>query len=112
MLKLVRLVALVLVAGVAGAVLAVTAWPVAGQAQSYRPPRLADGHPDLNGIWQTITEANYDIQMHVARPAMALREGPTVRYLIRPSSRWARSARYRLVSAWWTARSRIDPRPW
>ncbi len=44
--------------------------------QAYRPPRLADGHPDLNGIWQTINEANYDIQMHVARPALALREGP------------------------------------
>ena len=76
MLKLVRLVALALVAGVAGAVLAVTAWPVAGQAQGYRPPRLADGHPDLNGIWQSINEANYDIQMHVARPALAVREGP------------------------------------
>src|SRR5688572_24878664 len=69
-------VALALVAGVVGAVLAITALPVEGQGQAYRPPRLADGHPDLNGIWQTITEANYDIQMHVARPAMALREGP------------------------------------
>ena len=56
--------------------LAITALPVAGQAQAYRPPRLADGHPDLNGIWQAINEANYDIQMHVARPALALREGP------------------------------------
>jgi len=76
MQTLARSVATAIVAGVAGAVLAVTALPVAGQAQTYRPPRLADGHPDLNGVWQTITEANYDIQMHAARPAMALREGP------------------------------------
>ena len=71
-----RSVATALAAGLAGAVLAITALPVAGQGQAYQPPRLADGHPDLNGIWQTITEANYDIQMHVARPALALREGP------------------------------------
>ena len=71
-----RSVAMVVASVLAGAVLAITALPVAGQGQAYRPPRLADGHPDLNGIWQTITEANYDIQMHVARPALALREGP------------------------------------
>jgi hypothetical protein len=71
-----RSAAMVVAAGLAGAVLAITALPVAGQGQAYRPPRLADGHPDLNGIWQTINEANYDIQMHVARPALALREGP------------------------------------
>jgi hypothetical protein len=76
MQHLAKNVALALVAGAVGAVLAITALPVEGQGQAYRPPRLADGHPDLNGIWQTITEANFDIQMHVARPAMALREGP------------------------------------
>jgi hypothetical protein len=74
--QLVRNVATAIVVGIVGAVLAVTALPVAGQAQAYRPPRLADGHPDLNGIWQAITEANWDIQMHAARPALALREGP------------------------------------
>jgi hypothetical protein len=64
------------VAAAAGAALAVWALPVAGQTPSYRAPRLADGRPDLNGIWQTLNEANYDIQLHVARPAMALRTGP------------------------------------
>ena len=67
---------LALVTLAASAALIVGVLPVAGQAPAYRPPRLADGHPDLNGIWQTINEANYDIQMHVARPALALREGP------------------------------------
>jgi hypothetical protein len=48
--------------------------PLAGQA--YRAPRGPDGKPDLNGIWQALNEANYDIEAHVARPAMALRPGP------------------------------------
>jgi hypothetical protein len=51
--------------------------PIEGQqAPAYRPPRLADGHPDLNGIWQSLNTANYDIQAHMARPAMAVRPGP------------------------------------
>jgi hypothetical protein len=45
-------------------------------AQDNRVPRGGDGKPDLNGIWQALTEANYDLEPHVARPAMALRPGP------------------------------------
>ena len=45
-------------------------------AQTYRAPRISDGKPDLNGIWQALNEANYDLEGHVARPAMALRPGP------------------------------------
>jgi hypothetical protein len=59
-----------------GALLTAAAVPLRGQAPSYRAPRTPDGKPDLNGIWQALNEANYDIQMHVARPAMALRAGP------------------------------------
>src|SRR5689334_24776150 len=50
--------------------------PVAGQAAAYRAPRAPDGHPDLNGIWQALNEANYDLETHMARPALALRVGP------------------------------------
>jgi hypothetical protein len=51
--------------------------PVSGQQTStYRAPRATDGHPDLNGIWQVLNEANYDIEMHMARPAMQVRPGP------------------------------------
>ncbi len=39
-------------------------------------PRGADGKPDLNGTWQVMNRANYDLQIHAARPAMALRDGP------------------------------------
>ena len=47
---------------------------VAGQ--EYRAPRGPDGKPDLNGIWQALNEANFDLEAHIARPAMALRPGP------------------------------------
>jgi hypothetical protein len=52
------------------------AMPAVAQTPVYRPPRTADGKPDLNGIWQALNEANYDIEAHVARPAMAVRPGP------------------------------------
>jgi len=36
-------------------------------ATAYRAPRAADGHADLNGIWQSMNTANWDIQDHAAR---------------------------------------------
>jgi hypothetical protein len=60
-----------------GAYLAVASTSLSGQAPAgYRAPRTPDGKPDLNGIWQSLNEANYDIEAHMARPAMALRPGP------------------------------------
>src|SRR5689334_11697065 len=56
------------------AVCLLSALPLA--AQNYRAPRAPGGHPDFNGIWQALNEANYDVEAHVARPAMALRPGP------------------------------------
>ena len=43
---------------------------------TYRAPRAPGNRPDFNGIWQALNTANYDIEAHVARPAMALRPGP------------------------------------
>jgi len=59
----------------AGAVLAF-AIPLCSQTSAYRAPRAEGGKPDLNGIWQVLNEANYDLEGHNARPALALRPGP------------------------------------
>jgi hypothetical protein len=48
-------------------------------APAYRAPRGPDGkHPDLNGVWEVLNTANYDIEPHMAAAAMALRPGPVV----------------------------------
>src|SRR5580698_10096926 len=36
----------------------------AQRGPAYRAPRAPDGHPDLNGIWQTIGTADQDLQDH------------------------------------------------
>jgi hypothetical protein len=56
------------------AMMAVGIVPLAGQP--YSPAHGADGKPDLNGIWQALNEANYDLEGHMARPAMAVQPGP------------------------------------
>jgi len=61
---------------VAGGLWVVTI-PTAGQAPAatgqfpaaYRAPRL-DGHPDLNGIWEAVTTANWNIEDHDAQPGL------------------------------------------
>ena len=52
------------------------AGPAAAQSADFEPPRLSNGNPDLNGIWQALNAAHYDVEPHIARPAMQLREGP------------------------------------
>jgi hypothetical protein len=64
-------------ASVAAAVMAAILWgalPTAGEAQTPSLPRGPDGHPNLNGIWQSLNTANWDIQQHAARsgPVVAL----------------------------------------
>ena len=42
--------------------------PTASAAEAYKAPHTADGKPNLNGIWQALNTANWDIQEHAARP--------------------------------------------
>src|SRR5690348_6151223 len=51
-----RIVGLALLAGITAV----------AQTAAYKAPRTADGHPDLNGIWQALNTANWDIQDHSA----------------------------------------------
>jgi hypothetical protein len=65
-----RLLAAVVVAGTVSVGLA-TVLPVASAGQApaaYRAPRTADGTPDLNGIWQAMNTAHWDLQDHDQRP--------------------------------------------
>src|ERR1700733_9826241 len=41
----------------------------------YRAPRTPDGKPDLNGIWQAVNEANWNIEGHAAGPGTVVALG-------------------------------------
>ena len=38
-------------------------------------PRMPDGKPNLNGIWQALNTANWDLQAHAAGPSLVLQSG-------------------------------------
>ena len=55
------------------------ATPAAGKAAAYHAPRGPDGkHPDLNGVWQVMNTANWNIEPHAASAALQMRPGPVV----------------------------------
>ena len=47
----------------------------AASAQNYRAPRTHDNRPDLNGIWQAVGSAHYDIEGHAADFSPSLEMG-------------------------------------
>ena len=53
---------------VAGLLLAPTM--MAAQAPAYRAPRTPDGKPNLNGLWQAMNTANWDVEAHSAGPSL------------------------------------------
>ncbi len=69
--------------------------PVAGQTPAARIPRLADGKPNMTGLWQSLGTANWDIQDHgpqagaffelgaigAAPPGQGIVEGNEIPYL-------------------------------
>ena len=58
----------------ATAIIAVGLWlgvtTATAQETDYRAPQTADGNPDLNGIWQSINTANWNIEPHAAGPGV------------------------------------------
>ena len=79
--------ALIFIVGVA-AIGIFTPTAVAGQASTskpYTPPRTRDGQPDLQGIWQVLNTAAWDLEDHNARlgvPAgRGVVEGGVIPYL-------------------------------
>ena len=42
--------------------------PARGESETGAAAKTADGRPDLNGIWQALNTANWDIEAHEARP--------------------------------------------
>ncbi|MGD0435726.1 MAG: hypothetical protein ABSB86_04640 [Bryobacteraceae bacterium] len=42
---------------------------------AYSGPRASDGKPDLNGIWQTLNTADWDLRAHAAGPSPVLALG-------------------------------------
>jgi hypothetical protein len=58
---------------------AAAAKPAPARAAAYRAARLpGTTHPDLNGVWQVMNQAGWDIEPHAARAALQLRPGPFV----------------------------------
>ena len=41
--------------------------PIPADGRTYRPPRTSDGKPDLQGIWQVLNTAAWDIEDHTAQ---------------------------------------------
>jgi hypothetical protein len=49
--------------------------PAYSQTPTYKAPRTADGKPNLNGIWQAMNTANWDLEGHSARAGLVVALG-------------------------------------
>ncbi len=76
-----------------------------GSAQTAGIPRLPSGRPDFSGVWQTLTEADYDLQPHSGRedapPSRGVVEGDTIPYRANALAQRQRN---------FAAREKADPR--
>jgi len=76
-------------------VLSMAAMPAWSQTPAYRAPRTADGKPNLNGIWEALNSADWNLQGHAAEqgpvdrlgavfaipPGLSVVEGDEIPYL-------------------------------
>jgi hypothetical protein len=58
-----------------GAVFATALLIIPASGQAYRAPRTADGKPNINGIWQALNSADWDLLGHAAAQGPALQLG-------------------------------------
>jgi hypothetical protein len=63
------------IAAIVSAVLVLMVAPLFSQSRTYRAPRTKYGTPDLNGVWQALNTANWDIQDHNQRQGPLLQLG-------------------------------------
>src|SRR5580658_2556716 len=68
---------LIVIAAVAVAFIVFCVIPVSGQAPApaYKAPRTKDGKADLNGIWEAMNTANWDLRAHAAAQGPVLSLG-------------------------------------
>src|SRR5690242_14216030 len=65
-----------MIAFAAASILFLTVLPAAGQTSAAaKIPRLPDGKPNLNGIWQAMNTANWDLEAHAAHASLVLEAG-------------------------------------
>ena len=67
-------------------------------------PRTADGTPDLNGIWQAVNTANWDLQAHAASQGPVVALGALVQRA-RPGSASSTATRFPTRSGRWRRRT-------
>ena len=56
-------------------VIVAVATPAVASAQGYKAPRTVDGQPDLQGIWQAVNTANWNLQDHSAELGIPAGQG-------------------------------------
>src|SRR5437870_9984620 len=94
------------------AVLSPAVGPAGGQGQVYKAARTRDGKPNLNGIWQALGTAYWDIEGHAARPGAVAALGavgavPAGQGVVEggeiPYQPWAAAKKKENVKNWLTA---------
>src|SRR2546427_8680850 len=61
--------------GIVAVALVLAAFPHPGESQTYKTPRTPSGQPDLNGFWQALNTANWDLEAHEAAAGPVLQLG-------------------------------------